>query len=313
MNFFLTAILLTALMACGKAKDLPKFEDQNLQTASWPADGSNIRGSYEADFITLNTNINGFITTKADIVKVNDHFQVAVKLLRGPPKVWHKQDIRIGVRCPTEKDDTNKDGFIDIVEGDRVWGKVVLPLDDDLEGQDAGEGSYPISDDEGSYEYKRFAGFDLLFNDLKGTSDPSAPIMKLTENMGLGIEGNVIVILGTDPSIPLPASVATLADLDRPKSFPLVCGLIRKVSDQGGEVDLEVRGNLATADGPDANSPAPGPAPLPPQGPTPDPVPENETTTDSSPSDYGNDHNDSWDEDLRRWWRRTWGRIIIRS
>lgn len=301
----LPLISLAVVSACGKAKPMPVFDSGALpENIVLPDNGSNIMGRYKGEFVTLNTNVNGFLTTSSFIIRKNNKFYVTLKLIGGIPHAWHKQDVYNGSRCPMENDDTNKDGFIDIQEGNVVWGKPIIPLDTDLNTQEAGKNVYPVGDAKGTYTYRRSADFEGLYKDLKDNSTESS-FAKLQENEGLPLEGNVIVILGTHENANLPETVATIDGLDRHKSFPIACALITKVNTEDVGTIENDEGNLENPD-------APRPTYTPPTTSSdetpeiPEPAPRAEEP-DPAPRRTGSDDNDDWDDRLRGWWRRTLG------
>lgn len=296
MNRVLIMTLPFLLVACGKASKTPAFGDASLEeaAASVPADGSNIQGRYKAEFITLNTSVNGFLTTNAYILRKDDAFHVQLKLSGGAPNVWHKQDIHVGWRCPTPNDDKNGDGLIDVEEGRLVWGDPIIPLDTDLTTQKSGENVYPVADHEGTYQYKRTVSFQEMFKDLKAPTNPNEPYRKLQGEEGLPLEGNVLVILGTDEKANLPATVATADGLTTQASFPVACALIRRVGSDPGTFESD-SGEFGNPDVPPTTTSEPTPAPTP--GPETSPTPGN---------DNGDGDSEDWDDRIRRWWRRTW-------
>lgn len=235
----LPLLSLVVLSACGKAKPMPAFDTGSAQPGSilLPADGSNIMGRYKGEFITLNTNVNGFLNTSALIIRKDNRFSVSLKLIGGAPHTWHKQDIYSGTRCPMDQDDLNKDGFIDVQEGNSAWGSPVVSLDADLGSQRAGNNLYPVSDKKGNYTYRRFTKFDEFMKNLNLSA-------------GFPLEGNVLVILGTHEASSLPETVASLDGLDRHKSFPIACALITKINSEDVDNIEADEGNLGNSGGP---------------------------------------------------------------
>ena len=63
--------------------------------------------------------------------------------------------------------DLNLDGFIDIIEAQKVLGRILIPLDADISSQNSGRNFYPLADLSGSYHYERVTSFKRFFNDLK--------------------------------------------------------------------------------------------------------------------------------------------------
>ncbi|HXH75745.1 MAG TPA: hypothetical protein VNJ08_12300 [Bacteriovoracaceae bacterium] len=321
----ISLVLLSVLVGCGKAKEMPKF-NQELMATDFPADGSNIGGRYKVEFVTLNDKFIELHPTSGLIDRKGDKFQVQIKLTGGAPSVWHKQDLHNGWRCPTlEQDDKNHDNIIDVEEGSNAWGKPIIPLDSNLKGQDLGKNLYPVADETGAYLYKRNANFTELFKDLKKTPDSKSSFIKLAKNEGLSLAGNIIVIYGADFNVNLPETVAMIEGRDRHQSLPVACGLIIQSSPEPGTIDTNISGNMGNPEPartwtPPAPTPEPVPEPVPvpevdplpvPQPepvpvpvPVPVPQPEPEPETDDEDED---DDDDGWDDVWRRWFRRTWG------
>src|SRR5690606_13384607 len=129
-----------------------------------PPDGSNIDGIYMAKFETLNPQVNGTVPGSFTVYRKDDRLMFYGRVFAGYPKAWHQQYIHIGSRCPNQNDDTNGDGFIDIVEARQVMGKIVVPLDSDPGSQASGSRFFPLGDLSGSYWYERVTSFKRFFS-----------------------------------------------------------------------------------------------------------------------------------------------------
>ncbi|MEM1056741.1 MAG: hypothetical protein AAGI52_14560 [Bacteroidota bacterium] len=125
--------------------------------------------------------------------------------------------------CPTAADDTNADGFVDVVEGLPRYGGILLPLDNDLSSQEQNIARYPTG---ASYSYSTSA----RLSDVRGAlerpdPDPDDSVVTLGEGGRISPTDYVVVVHGT--SRPLPASVATLPGLDGQTTLPVACGTVR--------------------------------------------------------------------------------------
>jgi len=268
-------VLLSFVISCGKAPEMAK---STSSFTTLPLDGSNVDGAYHAEFITLNTGINGFLTPAAFVERKDDEFKVYVKMNKST-QGWHQQDIYLGERCPTATDDTNGDGLIDVVEGKKAWGNIFIPLDGDINSQNEGQNLYPTRSE---YYYHRSASFSKIFSDLQSVDqDETDNIVKLGPNTGMAIENKVIVILGVNDSVFLPSTVATLNNLSPHNTFPIVCGLFVKT--EKIPTDFVRRTTSDSLGLPGTSAPVPTPIPTP-------PVEDN-----SIPGRF------------RNWWRRNWG------
>ena len=283
--------ILTLATSCGKSNSNAGMP---LETASrvMPMDGSNISGLYMATLMTLNPSVNGNIPGTVVVHRQGDKFQAFVKITGAGSGTWHQQNIHIGSRCPLESDDMNGDGLIDVTEGNKIWGNVIIPLDNDLSSQFAGRNRFPQGDDQGNYFYERFTNFETLFRDLKAPdTTPEDNIMKLAPNQGFDLSGKVVVILGAARTANLPATVASQGDFSANKTFPIACGEFQKITQmpddiQGGQPSSPV-GETDVQPTPPPEEPTPTPEP----NPNPEPEPEN-------------DESEEWYDRLSDWWRR---------
>lgn len=279
---------LALLGGCGDAAQMPEFNQVGL-----PIDGSNINGVYVAELTAINTKVSDN-KGSATIIRQGDRLRAMVKMTNGTPYTWHPQKIYLGSRCPTQQDDQNGDGYIDVKEGEAVYGNAILPLDGDLHRQDAGKNLYPSSSGSGEYFYERSANFTQLFNDLKDL-DPDFldDLAKLNPEAGLSVEGAVIVIQGADEWTNLPPSVASRGTMKHQSSLPVACGVFKRVT-QLPQADAQPPSVEPTPE------PMPEPTPLPDADPQPSPSPDTDDEMDEDEDD------DNWVDRVVNWWRERW-------
>ena len=211
LPFILTSFILIILLtfsSCGPKKNTqsaPQNENETFERPSRTAstdetsensqDSSLFEGIYLATFSTLNENVNGKIPGSTTIRKEDEIFVTYLRLFAGGPKAWHQQKIYTGTRCPESNDDTNGDGYIDILEALEVVGKVLIPLDADISSQKSGRSFYPIGDESGSYYYERFTNFNRLLKDLQEEDhDLEDEFAKLAPNESFNLEGKVVMV-----------------------------------------------------------------------------------------------------------------------
>ncbi len=213
-------------------------------------DGSNIQGSYKAVFSTLNPQVNGTVPGSLTILRKEEKLYFYLRLFAGKPQTWHPQNIYLGSRCPTAADDTNGDGYIDINEGNKVWGNVLVPLDHEPTTQRGGRNFYPMSDLSGSYFYERIVNFNSFFADLKAADPtPEDNISKLAPTEGLSLIGKVVVVQGVDAATILPETVGTAGRYRNFQTLPVVCGVIQKSDEAPGNPDAtEIPGEVGSAE-----------------------------------------------------------------
>lgn len=226
--------VLALAAACGKESDSSgknsSTEGRVAQEVA-QADGSNIDGHYQAKFITLNPHVNGTIPGSANFFRKEDRLFVYLRLFAGGVRAWHQQFVYTGSRCPTMKDDKNGDGFIDINEAEAVMGKILIPLDSDVNTQSSGRRFFPLADLSGYYHYERIANFRRFLSDLQEEDkDPNDDTAKLGPDKGLVIAGKPVLILGVSETVELPDTVGTKGRHAAFQTLPIACGVFKKLS-----------------------------------------------------------------------------------
>ena len=145
-----------------------------------------------------------------------------------PAFVEHEQHIHLGSACPTISNDDNNDGFLDAVEASTVSGKVLIPLDADLDTQESGMNTYPRANSAGNYRWTERTSLALLTSDLRAPDmNPEDDVIKLPADQDLSLEGRVVEVHGVSPIVELAETVQP-AD-DRHAKLPIACGVIRRV------------------------------------------------------------------------------------
>lgn len=303
MHIIGVLLLLSFVSSCGKSNSnagLPEVKQKVL-----PVNGENINGLYMAKFFTINPGVNGTLPGSATLQRQDDKFYAYIRVFGGAPNAWHQQNVHVGSRCPNAGDDLNGDGYIDIEEGNKVWGKVLLPLDSNIASQAAGKNIFPIADASGTYFYERVTSFDRMFDDLK-TVDKNLDdnIAKLSPEQGLDFEGKVVVVHGTADTVIYPETVASADRRPPHQTLPIACGVFSKVTSIPGQVEggEEVPGPIGDVE--EAPVPVPEEIPAPETNPTPTP------TDDWSDDDYNDDRDrdDRWYDRISDWWRSRWNR-----
>lgn len=240
----LSFLLLLLLMSCGGGGGgSGKSTNQSPATTDTDMDidldiDAGIDGQYLAVFETLNPTVTykltGAFTFSRD--KLEDELVGDVRLTNAGAGVIHAQNVRAGSRCPTLEDDLNQDGLIDASEGEAVYGSILIPLDGDLSSQGSHDGVFPVGDTYGNYIYSKVTKFTHFIKDLRNTEADDG-YFKLMKEEPLDIEGRVVVVHGIDSAVDLPATVLSAGRLSRHQSFPIVCGVIRKVWEAPGTED----------------------------------------------------------------------------
>lgn len=201
-------------------------------------------GTYLSILSPINKNVSGHLNGTVSVIREQANFIVDVRMSGGPLSVLHNQSIHVGSRCPTELDDLNADGYIDAEEGSQVFGKIIIPLDDDISSQRMGGGIYPISDKYGQYLWSRSTPFDKLMQDLHEEDiNLKDDFIKLEHNKNLTMLGKVVVILGIPETNFLPETVAGRGRLTPHQALPIACGVIRRLTTTSpGQIDTDYTG-----------------------------------------------------------------------
>lgn len=229
---FLSACLLFA--ACSESGSNMNGSGVS-QNETVQADGSNVNGIYVGPLWPVNYNLHFKTLGMAGVKREGDMFEAMVNMKYAPKGTTLRPAIYTARRCPTIKDDLNKDAYIDILEARLAIGKVTIPFDSDLDHQTSG--SYSSSDVTGKYSYHQSGSFERMFADLKAPdSDPSDQMVKLGEEEGLTFPGRIVILQGLDTDVKLPDSVATTDGESKHQSIPVACAVLWKVREMPEEL-----------------------------------------------------------------------------
>jgi hypothetical protein len=233
MKKIIPLLSLTMMVSCVDSSVKSTSSERGLnQNEIIASDGSNVQGNYAAEIWPVNYNLHFKTIGMVGVKREGDEFTAMVNFKYGPKDTTVRQAIYTARRCPTLKDDLNKDAYIDILEARLAIGKITIPFDGDLDSQMAGSDNYPMVDSQGNMSYSKTASFSRLFEDLKGLDDePEDEIIKLDENEGITLPGRIVIFQGMPKKVPIPESVATTDGLDRHESIPVGCAILWKVTD----------------------------------------------------------------------------------
>jgi hypothetical protein len=189
-----------------------------------------IEGKYQAKLITLNSSVSGLASGIANIKLTADQMDVKIEMKNVPTQMEHGQKIYAATECPRNIHDTNDDGFIDPLEASKVLGGVLIPLDGDLNSQDAGEEIIPESNGLGHYVYFQEGFLPELMDDLNAIDlNLQDDVIKLLPKEHFSLVGKVIVILGVSQDVYLPGSIQRLGNKSEYATMPIACGQIERV------------------------------------------------------------------------------------
>lgn len=197
---------------------------------------SEAEGMYIAPMEIMNRGVGGAISSTLSITKDGDRMIAYIRFNGGMPSVSHQQRVHVGTSCPTEADDKNGDGYIDINEAYDKVGKILFPLDADISSQERGMSLWPMADIYGSYNWERATSFERFISDLREPDlNAENDFAKLGPGGALNLDGRVVLFHGTTKETSnLPDSVATRGRLANFQTIPIACGIIRKVSSVPG-------------------------------------------------------------------------------
>lgn len=226
LNHLIMLIAVSVLVSCGSdsgggSGSGPHEVIEHQMTKAEP-------GTYYAVLRPVNFNANGFIPYGSATFTLNgDQLQVNTTM-DDDQAVPHRQSLHIGSRCPKESDDRNGDGFVDYDEAMAVVGPVLMPLDNDLNSQEAGANVYPRGR---AMTYSRSASLARIHEDLwLPDTDPSDDVMKLAPQTYLGLERRVVLIHGTSYQAHFPSSLSSYKGEEPHLSLPVVCGVLSKIN-----------------------------------------------------------------------------------
>lgn len=192
------------------------------------------QGRYRVVLNPLNTDYSGEVLGTFEIKIQGEDFFVQGHLANARAGVKYLQNIMLGNKCPDNAADINEDSIIDLSEVFHVSGKVLLPLDADLSEQLSGMDFGPIANTSGSYIYRRSTTLSQLLSDLR-MPDPDIldHVLKLPPENDLNLAGKVVLIMGLPDETALPESVSRVGTLSSHQAFPIACGNLFRIKDDG--------------------------------------------------------------------------------
>lgn len=234
----LTVSFATLLAACGGGGGGGGGSQPGPQEQQEPVDEKNY--TYMAPFTTINQPVAGIISGSATLHRLEDKFYADVRFNGLHGNLIKPQYVHTGSRCPTMADDTNGDGFIDALEGEAVYGQVLIPLDADLSSQDRGSSYFTMTNPWGFYEYHQVTSYSRFMKDLTETdTDPDDNFVKLTDEKSLSLASRVVVVFGVPKETVLPTTVARRGRLANFQTLPIACGVFSQVVTVPGTVDTD--------------------------------------------------------------------------
>jgi hypothetical protein len=122
-------------------------------------------------------------------------------------------------RCPTARDDTNGDGYVDLIETEPLAGTAMVPFHAHPATHEIPSDMYPVADANGTAHYQHSESVDDLEEALKERF--KAPALALPKR--------VIFIHGVADDPRLPDTVKSLPGVPAHITIPVACGAIEAV------------------------------------------------------------------------------------
>ncbi|HXH76605.1 MAG TPA: hypothetical protein VNJ08_16660 [Bacteriovoracaceae bacterium] len=230
--------LLMTLGACGDFDDDDDDDNSPQQQQPTPQAAQEDIGRYRVNLAPVNT-LGGLpeddnAVGLADINIEGDEMTV----LLGGNNIRRKESgqrmhIHTLGTCPTVANDGNGDRIIDIVEGSAAFGLDLIPLDGDLNSQDAGATDLERANQFGLLGYNETAVVSRMLADLRiPDPNPNDLMAKLSPEENLNLAGRALVIHGVPDDMALPATVASPGEA-AVHTVPISCGVIERVSEGG--------------------------------------------------------------------------------
>lgn len=183
-----------------------------LAMAGAPASASpkHAQKEYVAQLQPLNAGVNGLTASgQAKITRTGNRVDVAINVSGVNPGTLHPQHIHAGPRCATQADDSNGDGFLDVIEGLPDYGPILISLDDTFANPNDATFGFPTASADGTYSYRATGSKSHFQAELE---------------QALKLKTRHVVIHGVDPATALPSSVQTLPGAPAWATLPVACG-----------------------------------------------------------------------------------------
>ncbi len=222
VSTILLGATLLSVVACGN----------NNSSSSKPASKSMLlteAGHYEAKLFPINAHLAGDVTGSAFVKVKGDEMSFEVKVNGAPAQIVHAQHIHVADSCPTLSSDLNKDGVIDAIEGQKSYGKIIIPLDNQLKTQVEADAKFPSADFSGNYFYRQNVSMMEMMKDLT-LKDANLSDNYVKIKSGLGLSGRQIVIYGVAADANIPETVAAPNGQTKHSSLPIACGSFVKIA-----------------------------------------------------------------------------------
>lgn len=185
-----------------------------------------IMAKYKANIGSLNANkIGTSAHGTANFTENDDQLTITIEMFDTPANTQHWEHFHgfpngKAADIATSVQDTNHDGFIDLMETEPVSGTTMVPFDDAPENMDIPHNRYPVSDANGYFTYTKvvpLATLEANFEKAFGSKD-------------LQLDKRVIYIHGVPKDLNLPVTVAGMVgEFDAHVTLPIAVGKIERI------------------------------------------------------------------------------------
>lgn len=183
---------------------------------------------YEAIITPLNEDKIGTAPSGKAIFDLNEKWLKIFIEMEGVPanmmhwEHFHGFEDNRPAEVATMAQDTNHDGFIDLVETEPVSGTTMVPFDEAPQQLNIPNDNYPVANAKGHFEYNKEVAIDEFVRNFK----------KAFNDAKLELEKRVIYIHGVPNDLVLPDTVqGMVGHYDQHVTLPIAGGKIEKISD----------------------------------------------------------------------------------
>lgn len=196
-----------------------------------------LSGIYHAKLVAVNPQVTGDIAGKVNLSRLDENLTIYIDLNEPTPGLIHEQKLYSGTTCPGPEQDLNQDGFIDAFENRTFMGSALAPLDKDISSVEAGYNYFPPNFAEGGYWYEQIVNYQAFLDDL-ATEDENLndDYVKLSGEKSFEVDSLVVMVLGVPKEKNLPFSVRSINGWANFQTFPIACGVLKKVKTTPGRV-----------------------------------------------------------------------------
>lgn len=225
-------IVLLSTMACEKnvKSGGGVFESPTQNTSIEPQRTINpLVGIYTAPIKSLNSSLASHVRGEVVFEVSENDIEVRIEVKNTSALVTQYQSMYEGMRCPDERDDLNGDGYLDPVEVSKVVGKILIPLDADIENQSLGFESFPGANLFGNYSYENKGKLSVMLADLYAADDNFEDDIVKTNKHNFSFHKRVVLLQGVNSIVYLPASLEALEGKDLKDSITVGCAEIKRL------------------------------------------------------------------------------------